>query len=432
MNFEPRQPAASSAARPPSAVSGGVGMTGILGLAAGAWLSLSVDWPYTLRALLVLSVTAAPMIVLEVLRRRALEPHAGRHGRTAFMARLGRTLRRMLGLALTLALFVPAYSVLNWVGDTAAPLRLIYLMFALLTLALAAPTYWWKSADDDRADAAWRLGDALLVWRFPALDETIWEHLRQWTLKCFFIPFLFWATSINLVALEKVARNQATIGDWFVVAHHFIFLLDVAIGCIGYFVTVRAFGSHIRSTNPYWRAWLACLVCYPPFWPVMYDAMLDYDRNGDWLAFMSGIGGPAFYTWAGAIVFLELVYVWATVIFGIRFSNLTNRGILTNGPYRWVKHPAYLAKNLSWWLWTLPFVPVAGWGDAAWATAQLAILNMIYFARARTEEWHLREDPAYVAYEAWMRDNDLFALVRRGAGALAVRLPFALARRGSA
>ena len=149
------------------------------------------------------------------------------------MARLGRTLRRTLGLALTLALFVPAYSVLNWVGDTAAPLRLIYLMFALLTLALAAPTYWWKSADDDRADAAWRLGDALLAWRFPALDAAIWEHLRQWTLKCFFIPFLFWATSINLVALEKVARNPATIGDWFVVAHHFIFLLDVAIGCIG-------------------------------------------------------------------------------------------------------------------------------------------------------------------------------------------------------
>ena len=86
----------------------------------------------------------------------------------------------------------------------------------------------------------------------------------------------------------------------------------------------------------------------------------------------------------------------------------------------------------SWWLWTLPFVPVAGWGDAAGATAQLAILNMIYFMRARTEEWHLREDPAYVAYEAWMRENDLFALMRRGAGVLAVRLPFALARRGSA
>ena len=407
-------------------------MMGILGLAGGAWLALGVDWPYTLRALFVLSATAAPMIALEVMRRRSSAPNVAPGAHAASLARLGRTLRRTLGLALTLALFVPAYSVLSWIGDTAAPLRLIYLMFALLTLALAAPTYWWKSAEDDRADAAWRLGDALIAWRFPTFDAAMWEHLRQWTLKCFFIPFLFWATSINLIAFEKVAQNHAAIADWFVVAHHLIFLLDVALGCIGYFITVRAFGSHIRSTNPYWLAWLACLVCYPPFWPVMYDLMLDYDRNGDWLGFMSGIGGPAFYLWAGAIVFLELVYVWATVIFGIRFSNLTNRGILTNGPYRWVKHPAYLSKNLSWWLWTLPFVPVAGWGDAAWATAQLAILNVIYFVRAKTEERHLRDDPDYVAYATWMRDNDLFAFMRRGAGALSVRFSPALARRGSA
>ena len=39
-----------------------------------------------------------------------------------------------------------------------------------------------------------------------------------------------------------------------------------------------------------------------------------------------------------------------------RFSNLTHRGIITNGPYRYSKHPAYLAKNLSWWLVSMPFM----------------------------------------------------------------------------
>ena len=301
MASNPWQSPTSTTARPPSAVSGAVGITGIVGLVAGTWLALGVDWPYTLRALLVLAATALPMIALELRRRRISEPSAPARGaRADLAARLGRTLRRTLGLALTLALFVPAYSALNWIGETAAPLRLIYLMFALLTLALAAPTYWWKSALDDRPDAAWRLGDALLGWRLPAFDAAMSEHLRQWTVKSFFIPFLFWATSINLIALEKVSRGPGSLGDWFVVAHHFIFLLDVAIGCIGYFVTVRAFGSHIRSVNPYWFAWLVCLVCYPPFWPVMYGVLLDYDRNGDWLGFMSGFGGPVFYLWAGA------------------------------------------------------------------------------------------------------------------------------------
>ena len=30
---------------------------------------------------------------------------------------------------------------------------------------------------------------------------------------------------------------------------------------------------------------------------------------------------------------LLVVYVWATTAFGIRFSNLTHRGIFANGPY---------------------------------------------------------------------------------------------------
>ena len=41
---------------------------------------------------------------------------------------------------------------------------------------------------------------------------------------------------------------------------------------------------------------------------------------------------------------------------GPRFSNLTHRGILTHGPYAWSKHPAYLSKNLFWWLSSLPFL----------------------------------------------------------------------------
>lgn len=95
---------------------------------------------------------------------------------------------------------------------------------------------------------------------------------------------------------------------------------------------------------------------------------------------------------------LTAIYAWSTVAFGIRFSNLTYRGVLTNGPYRFSRHPAYLSKNLFWWLSTLPFLvtshsPV----DMVRDTVFLGCVSAIYFWRARTEEAHLLREDAKIA-----------------------------------
>ena len=77
------------------------------------------------------------------------------------------------------------------------------------------------------------------------------------------------------------------------------------------------------------------------------------------------------------------------------FSNLTNRGIITNGVYAWCKHPAYVSKNLSWWLIAVPFVyyDKTTYLSVLRDCAALLALNGIYFLRARTEERHLSSDP---------------------------------------
>jgi steroid 5-alpha reductase family enzyme len=106
-----------------------------------------------------------------------------------------------------------------------------------------------------------------------------------------------------------------------------------------------------------------------------------------------------------ALVALTAIYAWATVAFGLRFSNLTHRGILTHGPYAWSRHPAYLSKNLFWWLSTLPMLSTAGLVEGARATLLLAAVGGVYYWRARTEERHLRSDPAYAEYHAWMARN---------------------------
>ena len=54
-----------------------------------------------------------------------------------------------------------------------------------------------------------------------------------------------------------------------------------------------------------------------------------------------------FIIWGAILVVLTGIYAWATMAFGLRFSNLTHRGILTHGPYAFTKHPAYMSKNAS-------------------------------------------------------------------------------------
>ena len=97
--------------------------------------------------------------------------------------------------------------------------------------------------------------------------------------------------------------------------------------------------------------------------------------------------------------------------FGIRFSNLTNRGILTNGPFKFTKHPAYISKNISWWLIFMPFIVAPEFDDKLRLSLLLILQNVIYFLRARTEEKHLSNDPDYVLYAQYIEQHGVFSWV---------------------
>ncbi|MDI1294771.1 MAG: isoprenylcysteine carboxylmethyltransferase family protein, partial [bacterium] len=130
---------------------------------------------------------------------------------------------------------------------------------------------------------------------------------------------------------------------------------------------------------------------------------LDYHAGGaEWDVWTQG---HTTLQWllGGWLVLLTGLYAWATVAFGLRFSNLTHRGIVTHGPYRWTRHPAYLAKNLFWWFSALPFLTLTGsLTDMVRNCAMLAITNAVYYWRAKTEEKHLSADSDYRAYSEWM------------------------------
>ena len=188
-----------------------------------------------------------------------------------------------------------------------------------------------------------------------------------------------------------------------------MFLVDVQIAMVGYLLTMKPLDAQIRSANPYLAGWVAALICYPPFILMGGGGVLDYRTNGaEWTFWLQGM--PVLeWIWVAAMVLLTGIYAWATVAFGLRFSNLTYRGVLTNGPYAFTRHPAYLSKNTFWWLSTLPWLTTThSLVDAIRNTVILGLVSAVYFWRAKTEEAHLlAEDAKYREYHAWMAEHGL-------------------------
>jgi protein-S-isoprenylcysteine O-methyltransferase Ste14 len=124
-------------------------------------------------------------------------------------------------------------------------------------------------------------------------------------------------------------------------------------------------------------------------------------------------GSAVFILWSVATLFCTLIYVWATVAFGPRFSNLTHRGIITSGPYRFMKHPAYVSKNIAWWLVAIPGFLASGLAEGLARAGMLAIVSLIYLLRARAEERMLSRDPAYRDYAGSVAAHGLLAMAKR-------------------
>jgi protein-S-isoprenylcysteine O-methyltransferase Ste14 len=272
-------------------------------------------------------------------------------------------------------------------------------------------------------DGYWQVSLALRG-KLREIDRrALGQHLLGWLVKAFFTPLMFIYAS-NAVSRLRTFDPRWVFTDFtsfYDFTYDTLFAVDVVLAVTGYLLTVRLLDSHIRSTEPTLLGWAAALACYQPFWSFVEGNYLSYGSGGStWGTWFSGT--PAIYVaWACAILALTAVYLWATIPFGIRFSNLTHRGILTNGPYRFTKHPAYVSKNLSWWLISMPFLSSGGWQTALRCSVMLLGLNCIYFLRARTEERHLSRDPDYVAYAEAMEQRGIFRWLGRLVPALRFR-----------
>ena len=328
---------------------------------------------------------------------------------------------KILGLWATWAVIGVFYCIARWYWDGQYLFAMKVIGLTAIAMVLFSVPYvlWLDRYLVNPRDGAWHFG-AMLIGREPYDLEEVKSHFRSWAVKGFFCAFMIsilpggFAYLVTL-DISGIAANPVRLALGMI---ELLFLIDVHIAMVGYLMTFRPLDAHIRSANPYVAGWVAALICYPPFILMGNGDVLAYHYStADWSYWLRDY--PALlWIWGGWLVFLAAIYAWATVIFGLRFSNLTYRGIITNGPYRFTRHPAYLSKNLFWWSSTLPFFVTNGsFVDMVRNTAILALVSGVYFWRARTEEAHLlAEDAKYRQYHAWMGQNAIITRAIRRLG----------------
>ncbi|MBC2670418.1 methyltransferase family protein [Novosphingobium piscinae] len=413
--------------RPASDVSAATGLVGLAGLFG--WLLVCRNWaaiailldlpgpreplsgPFA--ALAAMLFSGLPMVLWAVLvdrvHRRPSTGIAWDRPRP-LAAIVDITITKIAGLWATWALIGFTYCIARWYWEGQYVFAMEVIGAAAVPLfALSIPyVLWLDRVLVEPRDGAWHFG-AMLVGREPFDPEQVRAHGRTWLVKGFFCAFMIsilppgWAT-ITTLDLGEIGPDPVAWTRWLT---ELLFLIDVQIAMVGYLVTLKPLDAQIRSANPHLAAWVAALMCYPPFILMSGGGPLDYHfGTADWAYWFEG-RTALLWVWGTVLVGLTAIYAWATVAFGLRFSNLTYRGVLTNGPYRWCRHPAYLSKNLFWWLSTLPFLVTTGNpNDAVRDTVVLGLVSAVYYWRARTEEKHLlAEDAKYRAYHAWMERN---------------------------
>lgn len=369
---------------------------GLVGLGSLLLTWLLVMWlkpPTLLAAWLILIATALPMMCRELARA----PASPEHGAGA-----PRPLLWFLGFVVATAPMLLVHGQGGGLGH--------WLVAWIVTL----PAFAVRFAAERRRGSPTPLGGFPLALG-RAVFCTDWGKLREaaaparlWFLKAFFIP-LYAASLFALLAAALANDLQGPLA-WLALAVILAYTIDLAFALSGYIFASNALAPTMASTQPRLLGWVVCLLCYSP----AFGHWADFER-----VVLGEISWPSSLTFdagalAGAMLMIALLalYISATVVFGLRFSNLSNRGVICSGPYRYMKHPAYFAHVGNAWIITFVFFPAAGIELTTSLVLVPVAFTILYRYRAVTEELHMSEDARYVAYSDWISRNGLVGLLR--------------------
>lgn len=299
---------------------------------------------------------------------------------------------------------IPFYARYPWMRSKAS-IFLQGLWFAVLRL----------NRPQSRAKRAVHARDPMrLPWRIGLTPATKQAGLAL-LLKFFFAPLMInWCLAHAADMVNTAGQVWSSIQDGmtgrplfdsslFWACFQAILFVDTFLFTIGYIVEAPGLKNRIRSVDPTFFGWFICLICYPPF--NGFTGQYLVWQSNDFPQFQNN----TFHFVANiSLIVLMFVYSWASVALGFKASNLTNRGIVCRGPYSVVRHPAYVCKNLAWWIGALPtvylLISLGNWQGLGYALMSLMGWTAIYMLRAITEERHLLlADNGYAQYMTQVR-----------------------------
>lgn len=293
-------------------------------------------------------------------------------------------------------------------------------MLALLPFIVFGAVYYTEWRIGPARDASWHLGQLALL-RFKKLD---WSLVRDagfgWLVRGIFLPLNFSALA-SFIAQVRGREGDVFTAHWSEAENIVItMLMGVLAASIvpGYFFAARLINTHIRKVDHSLLGWAVTLSCYPPLYNAVFLQWFNFTARADgtasspWgelQASQPGLSAVA----GGAILLITLVHVWGETVFGLRASNLSHRGIITTGPYRFCKHPVYVAKCAVWLLLWMPFMAGETVFECLRLTLLWACVCVIYALRGYAEEKLLSSDPDYRDYALWMDSHGLFTFMGR-------------------
>lgn len=235
------------------------------------------------------------------------------------------------------------------------------------------------------------------------------QFLLKSLLKIIFLPYMYGGAINNLMIMQNTpfAFDTKSLSLW---AFNFCIMIDMIIGIFGYLFATRLINNHIKKVDDNVFSWFFTLICYPPLvWLGNY--VNDRQEMYVWHDVIPSSFMPFYATLLGV---LWVLYLLASVEFGTNFANLSYRRLIYRGVYAYTKHPAYLFKNLYWWLHILPFLSASWFGVQWWQNVLgLAGVSFVYFMRAKYEERFCMQFEEYRTYANYINQNGRLARFKK-------------------
>lgn len=242
------------------------------------------------------------------------------------------------------------------------------------------------------------LFECLFTFNFRSIGKEEIQAFLTLTVKFFFVPLMlnwllwhiFWMINNidNFIKIySEITFLQLFNSNLYWTLFQIILFADVLFFTLGYIIELPCLKNKILSVDSTILWWAVCLICYPPFNSFMTKIIWWYSSD-----FPQFSNTTVHIILNSILLILMAIYALASISLNFKASNLTNRWVISSWIYKIVRHPAYISKNLAWWVGWIP-VLITSFNNSnlVFISALISLIgwSLIYYMRAITEEKHL-------------------------------------------